>query len=102
MAKLNKSEQEDQAPKTFTFVDRGPLPVRKVNVHGTDFFLGKAAEVTDPALIKVLEGNPCFVEGEVTPEDLASYTEAATKAEAIQRAKDKKLNAEVMKIYGKE
>jgi len=100
VAKQDKAEATEG--RVFTRIGSGPNPARVVKVHGMDFILGKVTPVNDPALVKILEQNPTFVEGEVAEEDLTAQMDAAGKAEDEQRKADKILNSKVLKQYGKE
>jgi hypothetical protein len=96
-----KPQQRPQDPypkqpdgKVFTFIDRGAHPVRKVSIlKKQDFHLGKATTVTDPDVLKMVTGHPCFVEGEVDADELLAKQATAEGEEARKRQRDAKINA---------
>lgn len=91
-ALLKKPVDKKPEGRIFTFVDRGSTPVRRVKIHGKqDFHLGKATEVTDPEVLAAVMNNPCFVEGEVDPDEMLARQETAEGEEAKVRLRDKQI-----------
>ena len=89
-----KTDEKKPKGKTFTYVGAGESSPRKINFMGKqEFVRGKAVEVTDENLIKKIEGNPTFVEGQADEETLARIDEEGEEEAETQRRQDAKTNA---------
>lgn len=103
-AKKAKAKKEDELPegaKVITYVGQGETPPRKINfINRQEFVRGRPTVVTDAIVLAKIEGNQCFVEGEVDPEEIADMDEEAAKAANAQRAEDKAVDAAYKKKHG--
>lgn len=98
------TEEVEDVPEDatiITYIGQGEDPPRVINFMGRQKFVrGKPTPVTDQSLLMKIADNPCFVEGEVSAEELHDSDEEAREAAEEQRAKDKAKNARFKKRHG--
>jgi len=77
----------------YTYIGGGDSPPQVTNFMGKqEFIIGEPVDVTNPELLKKLEGNPCFTMGKVEMRKIIKATEEA-KVKASNKSAEGKARA---------
>lgn len=100
MAKKDEPKlQEEKIPKkekgrVFTYIGGGEDAPRVTKFMGIqEFILGRPTEVTNEQVLRKIVGNPTFVEGEMSVEEIHKLEEKAREDAEAQRAEDRRIDA---------
>ena len=89
-------EKSFNAGEEYTYIGYGPTPPHMINFMGMQTFIrGQAVRVTDPRVLKKLEGHRCFVKGKADADEMYQQDELAQKRAEKIREEDLKLQIEV-------
>jgi len=81
----------------YTYIGQGDSPPHLINFMGRQQFVrGTATEVTDPAVLAKIDGNGCFVKGQVDQSLMFERDEEAKKKAQAQREQDQITNLQAM------
>lgn len=102
-----KEDDEVDAPvgkgQTFTYVGAGEESPSRINfMQRQEFVRGRETVVTDKELIRKITGNPTFVKGKATPEQLQAIEDEGNAISNANRKADKRMNAQFHKQHGGE
>lgn len=88
-----KKQKETKDSKKFTYIGAGEDSPRVINFMGKQTFIrGELTTVSDPDVLRKLDGNPTFVEGKADQETLHRIDEEAKHEADLQRLEDAKIN----------
>lgn len=87
--------------QVYTYVGKGETSPQRIKFMGKqDFVRGRPVEVTDPALIAKIEGNPTFIKGKADPELLQEIEDEGIAVAENNRAVDARMDANFKKQHG--
>lgn len=95
-----EDDEDEVEGEVYTYIGKGTEIPRRINFMGLQPFVrGQATEVTNPTVLKKLKGHPCFVEGEVDPDELDEADVAAEEEVKVKKAVEAKIEKEFKKKH---
>lgn len=86
----------------YTYVGGGEDSPRVIDFMGRQRFVrGQATLVTEKEVLAKVRNHPCFVEGDVSEEDLHDYDKSAKSKADLQRKQDMKTQSSALKTIKK-
>lgn len=103
----DEEDEGDDLPETkakghvYTYVGKGETSPQRINFMGRqEFVRGRPVEVTDPLVLRKIQGVPTFVKGKVDPELLQDIEDEGIAVAEKNRKMDAQMDANFKKQHG--